>query len=65
MPWGRRRPVHDSVTVYNRLDKVVLEVGAHEVPVTPADARGIASRLREAADRAEQTPPDEYLGDKL
>lgn len=57
-------PERGEIAVYNRLDKAVLEVSGAEVTLTPTDAREVAVLLQEAADRAEQTPPDEFLTDR-
>lgn len=46
----------DAIGVENRLDKVVVAVGDRRLPLTPAQARGLALALQQAADRAEQTP---------
>ncbi|QDQ97361.1 hypothetical protein [Tomitella fengzijianii] len=54
-----------KISVCNRLDKAVLEVSGATVTLTPEDAREIARLLGEAADRAEQTPPDEFLQHRL
>ncbi|GAA4813716.1 hypothetical protein [Tomitella cavernea] len=53
------------ISVYNRLDKAVLEVSGAAVTLTPEDAREVAGLLGQAADRAEQTPPDESLQHRL
>ena len=44
--------------VYNRLGKVVLEIGGTQTPLTAADARALAADLTAAADKADQTSYD-------
>lgn len=41
---------------YNRLDKVVLDVGGTQTPLTAADARALAAALTAAAEKADQIP---------
>lgn len=52
-----------TLQVYNRLDKVVMQLsrpGRSSLvePIHPADARNLAVALQEAADAAERTPPN-------
>lgn len=44
--------------VYNRLGKVVLDIGGTQSPMTARDARALAADLIAAADTADQTPYD-------
>ena len=44
--------------VYNRLGKVVLDIGGTQSPMTARDARALAADLIDAADTADQTPYD-------